>query len=173
MSVLSDKLFLDYTCRRFERELEKIQAALGQIDEEDMWLQPAKGANSIATIMLHLCGNVRQWMGAVAGLPDVRNRPAEFTSTEPLPKAELLSRLEIAVALAISTIQELDPHRLTEALEVQGFEETVLSAIYGCQHHFSEHTGQITYIAKLRCGLRFKPLWVPENPAQGAPDSPR
>jgi hypothetical protein len=85
-----------------------------------------------------------------------------------MTKAELLSLMDGTVEMALSAMQDMDVAKLTESLVIQDFHVSSLTAIYETERHFSEHVGQIAYIIKLRRGKSFRPLWVPETPAQGA-----
>jgi hypothetical protein len=63
-----------------------------------VWHRSQPGLNSIGNLILHLCGNLRQWVVAgLGGAPDVRNRPAEFAERGTVPKDELLRNLEAVV----------------------------------------------------------------------------
>src|SRR5689334_20239791 len=78
--------------------LEKIQHCAAQLSDEQVWWRPRTEMNSIANLMLHLSGNLRQWVVAgIGGAEDVRNRPQEFSDRSQQPKAELLEQLEATV----------------------------------------------------------------------------
>ncbi len=133
--------------------LPKIQAALEQLDEADLWWRPNPASNAIGNLLLHLAGNIRQWIvGGVGGMPDRRDRPAEFAATGHRSREELLRILTDAVLEADAVLARTDPASLHELRAIQGRECTVLAAIYHVVEHFGMHTGQILYIAKLRSG---------------------
>ena len=101
--------------------------------------------------MLHLAGNVRQWVVAgLGGAADVRERQAEFDAPGPMPTAELLGRLEQALSEAWAVLDGLDPASLLVPRRVQGFTESGLSILVHVVEHVSYHTGQIAYIVKAR-----------------------
>ncbi len=134
-----------------------LRTCLAQLTEEDIWWRPNAGSNSAGNLVLHLCGNVRQWvMHGLAGQPDARTRDAEFAATGPLPKAELLRQLEATLAEAEAVLQQLAAADLAQPRRIQGFEQTVLSAVFHVVEHFSYHTGQIIYLTKLRTGVDLK-----------------
>lgn len=133
--------------------LPRVRAAVEALPEEDLWWRPNEASNSIGNLVLHLAGNVRQWIvSGVGGLPDDRDRQGEFDRRDPLPAGELLARLTAAVAEADAVMSALPEEDLTAPRTIQGRETTVLAAIYHVVEHFSMHTGQIAYIAKLRMG---------------------
>ncbi|MBI4556588.1 MAG: DUF1572 family protein [Candidatus Hydrogenedentes bacterium] len=133
------------------------------------WWHPAEGCNSIGNLIIHLCGNIGQWMTSVArGHANARDRHREFDDRPALTKAELLSLINETVQTALSTIEAMDPAKLTDPLVIQDFPVTRLTAIYETERHFSEHVGQIALVTKLKRGKSFRPLWLPETPpAQG------
>lgn len=125
--------------------------------------------NSIANIILHLCGNVEQWIiNGVTQRPDTRNRPQEFAERGPMPKTELLKRLELTVAQVQEILKSTTDQQLTEPRRIQGFDETVLSAIFHSLAHFNGHTQEIIYATRLQLGDRYRFYWVPDTPEQGA-----
>lgn len=134
-----------------------LRTCLARLTEEDIWWRPNAGSNSAGNLILHLCGNVRQWvMHGLAGRPDVRARDAEFAASGPLPKAELLQQLEATLAEAEAVLQQLAAADLAQPRRIQGFDQTGLSAIFHVVEHFSYHTGQIVYLTKLRTGVDLK-----------------
>src|SRR6516164_123230 len=75
--------------------LARIKHCLGQLTDEQVWWRSRPALNSIGNLILHLCGNLRQWVVAgLGGAADSRDRPAEFAERGPLPKEELLRMLE-------------------------------------------------------------------------------
>ena len=133
--------------------LPKIRAAIDGLSEADLWWRPNPASNSIGNLLLHLAGNLRQWIvTGVGGAPDQRNRAAEFGRTEPLPLRELLTAVTEAVLDADAVLARVDPASLGDRRTVQGREVSGLEAIYHAVEHFGMHTGQILYAVKLRTG---------------------
>jgi hypothetical protein len=150
--------------------IERIRHCVGQLDDEQVWWRPQDSMNSVGNILLHLGGNLRQWIvSGVGGRPDTRDRPAEFAARGPIPKVELIRRLEAVVAEADAALTALDASRLLETHRIQGFDETVLSAIWGSLEHLSGHAQEIVYITRLQLGDRYRFAWTPTTPEQGAP----
>lgn len=154
---------------RLAEGVKKIKHCLGQLTDEQVWWRPHDSMNSVANIVLHLCGNTRQWiLSGIGGEPDMRDRPREFSDRSSIPKAELVRRLdEIAgqadAVLAGATDQELLRHR-----RIQGFDETALSAAFDCISHFRGHQQEIVYITRLQLGDAYQFEWVPAGKEQGA-----
>lgn len=141
--------------RRFLREeyLPKLRKALTGITEEDLWWRPNPACNSMGNLLLHLAGNLRQWVvHGLGGAADVRDRGAEFTREGGMSLEEVLAILEEAVAEADAVLAELDPATLVAPRSVQGMSTTGLAALYHVVEHFSMHTGQILQLVKMRRG---------------------
>jgi len=128
-----------------------IEACLEKLSEEEVWWRPHENSNSAGNLILHLCGNVRQWLvHGVGGAPDTRDRDAEFAERGPLPKAELLARLQQVLAEVELVLRQVTAADLPQPRRIQGFEQTIMSAIFHVVEHFSYHTGQIIYLTKMR-----------------------
>jgi hypothetical protein len=150
--------------------LSRIRHCLGQLTDTQVWHRSRPGLNSIGNLLLHLCGNLRQWIVAgVGGAPDVRNRSAEFAEQGPLPKDELLRRLQTVVEEAKRTLAGVDARRLAEARRIQGFDVTGVGAIFDSVPHFRGHTQEIVHMTRLLLGDAYRFAWTPATPEQGAP----
>lgn len=139
--------------RRFltQNFLPKIERCVELLADEDIWYRPNESSNSIGNLLLHLSGNVRQWIvSGIGGAEDVRRRQEEFDARHLLPKEELLRRLKSTLEEADSVLAALPAENLLQKRLIQGHEVTSLYAIYHVVEHFSMHTGQIIMIAKAR-----------------------
>ena len=142
----------------------KIERCLDLLTDEDIWWRPNDVSNSIGNLILHLCGNVTMWIvGGVGRLPFDRNRQLEFDERRRIPSAELRSRLRSVVAQADDVLKEVDASELLSRRQIQGYDVTVLEAIYHVVEHFSMHTGQIILLSKARVARDLK-LWEPRKP---------
>jgi uncharacterized damage-inducible protein DinB len=144
------RLFLDCSVRRLEQSFSRIEACLGKLTGEQVWARGSENENAIGNLVLHLSGNVRQWIvAAVGGAPDTRQRDREFSARGGASIPELQERLRGIVAEAVAVIGAVTPERLSERLVIQKYEVSVLEAIYHVVEHFSLHTGQIIFVTKL------------------------
>jgi uncharacterized damage-inducible protein DinB len=142
----SDRLFLEYSARKLRQATGRIEDCLGRLREVDIWSRATDNENAVGNLVLHLSGNVRQWIVAgVGGRPDTRQRDAEFAARGGLVASGLAALLRGIVEEAAAIIEALAPERLCEPLMVQSYNVTVLEAIYHVVEHFSGHTGQIIY----------------------------
>lgn len=143
-------LFLQFSRNKLiEQYWPRLRKAVEPLTLQQIWWRPNPASNSIGNLILHLNGNVWQWIVAsFNGLEDQRNRPAEFSATGDLPAADLLARLgetmeEVAKVLARLTLEDL-----LATYHIQGYTVTGLAAVYQVVEHFGLHYGQIVYIAK-------------------------
>lgn len=130
--------------------LPKIECCLEQLNDEQIWWRANEQSNSIGNLVLHLCGNARQWI--VCGLgpaQDTRNRDAEFAQRGVLPRAELLDLMRSTLSDVENTLRQVNPLTLLEKRTIQGSEVDVLEAIFHVTEHFSMHAGQIFLLTKL------------------------
>ena len=147
------RLFLDCSVRRLELSFSRIEACLDNLTEERVWARGSENENAIGNLVLHLSGNVRQWIVAgVGGAPDTRERDGEFSARGGSSVPELKERLRGIVTEATAVIGAVTPERLAERVVIQKYEVSVLEAIYHVVEHFSLHTGQIIFATKLLTG---------------------
>ena len=134
----------------------RIVQCLGELSEVELWQRPNPNSNSVGNLILHLCGNIRQYAIASLGrLPDHRVRDAEFEATGGLSKLELQQRLEETVAEALDMISYATDAEMMRERSVQGFQMTGVGICVHVCEHLSYHTGQIAFWTKL---LRNKDL---------------
>jgi uncharacterized damage-inducible protein DinB len=152
----------------------KISAAVRAIPAERLWWRPQATANSAGNLLLHLSGNVRQWIvSGVGRAPDVRHRDAEFAALDGSDAESLLQGLVAACGEADAVLAALTTDALTQSRTIQGRETSVFAAIYHVVEHFSGHTGQIILLAKSFApnAVRFyddtdglaRPLFLPDG----------
>lgn len=150
--------------------LERITHCVNQLNQDQVWRRSNSKLNSIGNLILHLCGNLRQWIVAgIGGATDTRNRPAEFAELGPLPKEELLRRLGDVVTDARRTLTGVDARQLTEPRRIQGFDVTGVTAIFDSVPHFRGHTQEIVHMTRVHLGDAYRFSWTPSTPEQGAP----
>jgi len=149
-----EQAFLKYSAEQLLTLSGRIEDCLGRLSSEQVWSRNSDNQNAAGNIVLHLCGNLRQWIiGGVGGQPDVRDRDAEFAARGGLQPAELAARLKATVSEAAEVIRALPVERLGERKTIQKvYETTLMEAIYHVVEHFPQHTGQIIFATKLLTG---------------------
>jgi uncharacterized damage-inducible protein DinB len=143
--------FLKYSCEKLTELNGRIEVCVAKLTPEQIWMRGAESDNAVGNLMLHLAGNVRQWIiCGVGGAEDHRDRDSEF---EARSGGEALERLRSTVSEAIAVISALPHAALQEKRTIQKhWDLTVLEAIYHVVEHFSMHTGQIIFATKLLTG---------------------
>jgi uncharacterized damage-inducible protein DinB len=130
--------------------LPKIERCLEQLDDNQIWWRANPQSNSIGNLVLHLCGNARQWIVCgLGGENDQRQRDSEFAQKDVIERAKLLELLRSTVNDVARTLNSIDPTTVLERREIQGSEVDVLHAIFHVTEHFSTHTGQIIMLTKM------------------------
>jgi hypothetical protein len=151
--------------------MHKIEHCVAQLDDEQLWWRPRPEVtpqmNSIANLLLHLSGNMRQWIIAGVGeTKDVRNRPLEFSDRSNRPKAEILGQLKTTVDEAASVIGRLSADDLTAARRIQGYDVNVTSALWQTISHFHGHVQEIIHLTREQLGERYQFDFVPKGAEQ-------
>jgi len=128
---------------------------LQRLDTDQVWWRPGDASNSVGNLVLHLCGNARQWiLHGILGRADARNRPAEFEARGGKTGPELITHLEGEMRGVVEGLDELeqivvaDADYLLGARVIQGIDTTALRALYHVVEHYAQHTGQIIWVTK-------------------------
>ena len=151
MSSETGRAFLAEARRHLSEDyLPKIERCLERLTDEQVWWRASERSNSIGNLLLHLEGNLRQWVVCgVGGAEDARVRDREFAERQHVSREELLSALRAAVSEADESLARLDPAALLETRRVQGHDVTLVSAVFHAVEHFSMHTGQVILLTKM------------------------
>ena len=151
--------FLEERVRTVAREkllgefLPRLETAVGLLSEEEVWRKPNAESNSVGALILHLEGNVRQWIvSGLGGAKDVRDRPREFAPRRREPADEILRRLRAAVEEAVGVIAALAPADFARRVRIQAYEVDGVEIVIHVVEHFSYHYGQIAYAVKAARG---------------------
>lgn len=155
------ELFLEDARKQFERYRRRIDRCLSLLTEKEIWWRPNAASNSAGNLVLHLSGNMRQWIiSGLGGAPDLRVRHKEFSERGPIPRRVLVARLGATVAEARRVLNRLSAEALRREYTIQGYRVTGMVAAAHVYEHFSHHAGQIIYVTKLKRGrnLRFTRL---------------
>ena len=142
-------IFLDVSCRRLGQMTEYLVACMKKLTEEQIWRRQGAYENAVGNLVLHLCGNARQWIiHGVGGEPDVRVRDKEFSANGGMSGAELIALFESTMEEAKRVIAAAPAERMAERVTPQGRDVSVLEAIYQVVTHIHQHVGQIILVTK-------------------------
>jgi len=148
----------------FEKYLLSIVRCLQSLNEKEIWWRPNKASNAAGNVILHLCGNVRQWIvSGLGGAPDLRVREKEFSERGPVPRKMLITQLKASVGEACEVIDRLPAEKLLQEFKIQNYRVSGLTAILHVYEHFAYHAGQITYLTKLTRGKDLRLTRLPNK----------
>jgi uncharacterized damage-inducible protein DinB len=146
---LNDLLIAEVHRRIFEEGRTRIHLCLDSLSEEEVWHRPNEHTNPVGNLVLHLCGNVRQWVVAgLGGRADSRQRSQEFEKHN-LSKEQLKIHLRETLEEVRETLAQISPEDLVKSYPVQVYEEKGVSILVHVMEHFSYHVGQMTLLVKM------------------------
>jgi len=148
--ALTNVFIAEIKRRLFTENIPRLKKCLSELTVAQIWYRPNNASNSVGNLVLHLHGNVRQWV--VAGLgknKDVRARQKEFDEKGPVPLEKMLSDMDKLMEEVNQILTKTSTEDLLEVRNVQGYQESGLSILVHITEHFSYHVGQITYIVKM------------------------
>lgn len=154
----TERYFVECCRTKLTKEyLPKIEACLQQLTDDDIWWRGHETNNSIGNLVLHLAGNIRQWIfHHLGGHEFHRERDKEFSERSHIPLQQLLEHLRSAVLDVDAVLAAFPTEKLHQYYDIQKYHVTGLEAILHITEHFSYHVGQIVYITKLRNGNDLK-----------------
>ena len=153
MAQTLDVIFLEASAKKLEQLVTRIRDCAGKLSTDEIWARGHENENAIGNLILHLNGNVRQWIiSGVGGAPDTRTRDDEFAARGGTERVELVERLDGTVREAVAVISKVTAEHLVQRLAIQKYDVTVMEAIFHVVEHFSQHTGQIVFATKMLTG---------------------
>jgi len=139
--------------RRLRENHDKIDKTLKHLSTEEIWWRPNPASNSMGNLILHLCGNLTQYiLSSLGGREDHRERSKEFEALGPVPTSDLLKQFDEVLDAVYATISSCDETELMRIRPVQCYEESGIGILIHVTEHFSYHTGQIIYFIKWKEG---------------------
>ena len=148
--------FMEQSVYRINENTPKIIICMNELEEAEIWKRPNGVSNSVGNLILHLCGNITQYIISSLGeTADTRERDKEFSVTGGYSKSELIDKLKSTAEKAISVIKNMNVDGLLRKRYVQGFQSSGMGNILHVTEHYSYHTGQIVFWVKI---LRSKDL---------------
>jgi Protein of unknown function (DUF1572) len=157
--------FAAAACEELTKALDRIKHCVNQLTDEQTWWRSSADMNSVGNLILHLAGNLRQWIiSGVGGEKDTRQRPKEFTERGPIPRKELLARLEAVVAESQATIKKASAENLLRVRTIQSFSVDGFYALFNAIPHFRGHTQEIIHMTRGLLGDAYKYVGAPPEP---------
>jgi len=123
-------------------------------NDELLWQKPPQFTNPPGNLVMHLEGNLREYVGRQLGnVPYTRNRPLEF-SAKGVSQRDLVSRVAELRQMIPTVIEGLTPEQMEKqhpevVLEVPMSTAAFLIHLYG---HLNWHLGQIDSLRRALTG---------------------
>lgn len=144
------RLFLEFSRTQLMEYWTRLRGCVESLTDDQVWWRPNEASNSIGNLLLHLNGNVGQWLvGSFNPTGAARDRAAEFAERHLVPRAVLLGTLDATLQEASAVLSRLTEADLLTTLHIQGYTVSGVEAVYHVVEHFGMHYGQILYITKL------------------------
>ena len=147
---LANSIVAECERRLLTESIPRLKKCLDLLNEGQVWHSPNPNTNSVGNLVLHLCGNARQWLlSGLGGIEDTRQRQREFDEQGPIAKAVLHQHIDELVRDIGEFLPRISEADLLATHAVQGFKESGVAILIHVTEHFSYHVGQATYIVKL------------------------
>jgi uncharacterized protein DUF1572 len=147
-------LFLEFSRNKLLNQYwPRLRSSVEPLTDDQVWWRPNPACNSVGNLVLHLNGNVRQWLiASFSGLEDTRNRPAEFNERRRIAGKLLVQQLDSTMQEAGTVFDHLTARDLAATYQIQGYTVRGIDAVYQVVEHFGMHYGQVLYINKMLRG---------------------
>ena len=143
------RLILTSAVDKLQDHFAQIRRCVGLLSDDQLWFRPNPSSNSIANLLLHLRGNMGQWIiGGLGGRPFDRDRQAEFAARGSVSREQLVLGLQTMVDAVRDLMRDLADGALVKDYAIQGYQVTGAAAIMHVVEHFAFHTGQIVTTTK-------------------------
>ena len=143
------KEFIDQCIHRIDENTKRLMTCINELAESETWKRPNESSNSVGNLILHLCGNIRQYaISSLGNVRDVRERDKEFSTNDGYSKSELIEKLTETLDEAKAIIRNASTEELLRKRKVQGYTYSGIGIIVHATEHYSYHTGQIIFWIK-------------------------
>lgn len=160
--------FIRQTISRLALLKKTTETAIQQVPMESLFIAPAEGSNSLAIIMQHMAGNmISRWTDFLAsdGEKDWRKRDLEF-ELQTTDAAIIMEKWQQGWDCFLSALTQLTPADLDKKVTIRGEEHYAYDAILRQIMHYSQHMGQIIYLAKWLAKDKWEPLTIAKGESE-------
>ncbi len=154
--------------KSFKGTKQLAERAIEQVNWEEMHYAPDKESNSIAVIMKHVAGNMfSRWTDFLTsdGEKADRHRDYEFVPDNK-SKDEILKYWNGGWQCLFDTLSSLTEDDLQRTVFIRNEAYSVFEALIRQVSHYSYHTGQIAFLAKLIKSEKWKTLSIPRGKSE-------
>lgn len=149
--------------RAYKKQADK---ALAQLNDDQFFVTLDEEGNSVAIIMKHIAGNMfSRWTDFLTtdGEKPHRNRDMEFVIESNATKDQVVDYWERGWQCVFNALEPLKAEDLERKVMIRGEEHTVMQAINRQLMHYSNHIGQIIFLAKHFRAADWQSLSIPRN----------
>src|SRR5262245_47856045 len=148
----------------FGSYLRRIETCVARLSEEQVWWRSNRATNSVGNLLLHLQGNLSQWvLAGLGGASYERHRSQEFAADRVQAKAELVAGLRGVVERCQWVLRGLDADSLAAQRSIQGYDVDGVYVLLHAVEHMSYHTGQIVHVTKELLGPEGRIDFFPQH----------
>jgi uncharacterized damage-inducible protein DinB len=153
----------NYLTQKFEEIQRRLLAVIDQLNDEELNWRPNEESNSIANLVVHIEGNIKERIGqGIHHREYARDRDSEFEKMT-RTKQQLISIVNESFGELVETARRATERTLMQTQQVRGRERTNADILMQCAAHFSEHLGQVLYIGKLLKGGEYVTTSIPRK----------
>ena len=148
---LSEKLIIEIkknSIYRMEENLRMVLICFDKITEKDLWNKPSKKGVTFGNQIIHIVGNMTQYLTSALGEKINRERDKEFKIDKSISKTSLINILSNTIEESKKTINKLSVEKLLKTRKVQVYTLSGIGCLIHAVEHFSYHTGQIALLTK-------------------------
>lgn len=141
---------------KFEEIKRRILKAIDQLNDDQLNWRPNEASHSIATLIKHIDGNIQERiMKGILHQEIQRNRDDELRHSF-IKRSDLEDMIDAGFQVLLNTVESISDEQLEETQLVRQRTRSNLDMLHQCAAHYSEHMGQIFYIAKQRLNHDYK-----------------
>lgn len=161
--------YLDEARRQLRGNKRLAEAAITQLQDEELFFTLDPESNSIAILVKHLAGNMRSrftdFLTTDGEKPD-RFRDQEFELNNATTRADVMRWWEEGWEQVFTTLNALRPEDVMRTVTIRGEPHSVLQALNRQIAHYASHSGQIILLAKHLRSKEWKTLSIPRGKSE-------
>jgi uncharacterized damage-inducible protein DinB len=161
--------YLEEIKRQFRGHKRVAEAAIAQLEDDELFTIIDPESNSVAHLVKHMAGNARSrftdFLTTDGEKPD-RFRDQEFEVSATTTREEVMRWWEEGWSRVFSTLDSLTPEDVSRTVTIRGEPHTVLQALNRALGHYAQHTGQIVFLAKHLRSKEWKTLSIPRGKSE-------
>jgi hypothetical protein len=161
--------YLEEMKRQLRGHKRMAEAAIAQLEDDELFTIIDPEANSVALLIKHIAGNARSrftdFLTTDGEKPD-RFRDREFEVSATTTREEVMRWWEEGWSRVFSTLDSLTSEDVLRTVTIRGEPHTVLQALNRALAHYAQHIGQIVFLAKHLRSKEWKTLSIPRGKSE-------